>query len=53
MDQMDSQIVENLQETAPTKKKRKTWVIIVSIILAIVLIAVAGFLYVKLYKILK
>lgn len=51
MDQMDSQIVENLQETAPTKKKRKTWVIIASIILAIALIAVAAVLYVKLYKI--
>ena len=51
MEQIESQIVDNPQETAPVKKKRKTWVIIVSIILAIVLIAVAGFLYVKLYKI--
>ena len=51
MKQIDSQIVENPQETAPTKKKRKTWVIIVSVILAIALIAVASVLYVKLYKI--
>ena len=51
MKQIDSQIVENPQETAPTKKKRKTWAIIVSVILAIALIAVASALYVKLYKI--
>lgn len=51
MKQIDSQIVENPQGTALTKKKRKTWVIIVSIILAIALIAVASVLYVKLYKI--
>ena len=51
MKQIDSQIVENPQETAPKKKKHKTWVIVVSIILAIALIAVASVLYVKLYKI--
>ena len=51
MEQIDTQIVENPQETAPKKKKHKTWVIVVSIILAIALIAVASVLYVKLYKI--
>ncbi len=51
MEQIDAQIESNRQETSPTKKKHKTWVIVVSIILAIVLIAVAAVLYVKLYKI--
>ena len=51
MEQIDTQIVENPQVTAPKKKKHKTWVIVVSIILAIALIAVASVLYVKLYKI--
>lgn len=51
MEQIDAQIESNHQEIAPTKKKHKTWVIVVSIILAIVLIAVAAVLYVKLYKI--
>lgn len=51
MEQIDAQIERNHQEIAPTKKKHKTWVIVVSIILAIVLIAVAAVLYVKLYKI--
>lgn len=51
MEQIDSQIVENPQENVTIKKKRKTWVIIASIILAIALIAVAAVLYVKLYKI--
>lgn len=51
MEQIDSQIVDNVQETAQVKKQHKTWVIIVSIILVIVLISVATILYVKLYKI--
>lgn len=51
MEQIDSQIAENPQENVTIKKKRKTWVIVVSIILAIALIAVAAVLYVKLYKI--
>lgn len=51
MEQIDSQIVENTQETAPKKKTGKKCVIIVSIILAIALIAVAAVLYAKLYKI--
>ena len=51
MEQIDSQIVDNPKKTAPTKKKRKTRIIIVSVILAIVLIAVAAVLYVTLYKI--
>lgn len=51
MEQIDAQIESNRQEISPTKKKHKTWVIVVSIILAIVLIAVAAVLYVKLYKI--
>lgn len=51
MEQIDSKIVEKPQENMPTKKTRKTWGIIVGIILAIALIAVAAVLYVKLYKI--
>lgn len=51
MGQIDSQIVGNSKETVPTKKRSKTCVIIVSIVLAIALIAVAAVLYVKLYKI--
>ena len=51
MEQIDSQIIEKPQENMPTKKTRKTWGIIVGIILTIALIAVAAVLYVKLYKI--
>lgn len=51
MEQIDAQIESNHQETASTKKKHKIWLIVVSIILAIVLIAVVAVLYVKLYKI--
>lgn len=51
MEQSDSQIAGNAQKTTPEKKQRKTWVVIVSIILVIVLISVAAILYVKLYKI--
>ncbi len=53
MEQNDSQVMidENPKETVPTKKNRKTWVIIVSVILGIALIAVAAVLYVQLYKI--
>ena len=53
MEQVNPQIMndDNSEATKTTKNTRKKWLIIIGVIAAVIVIAVAGVLYVNLYKI--
>ena len=51
MEQIDSQIMETPKDTAPKMKKSKIWIVIISIILVVVLVASGVYAYINYYKI--